>query len=547
MLPRDRGRMAMTTGSRAIGRDVDLGPFQAWALVYATAIMLEMLERWRDVPAATLMLVWLGLLVWRTNVASFALYVLFATLYFVFFKFPEAANHVNLTIFSNIAILIAIALRWRDGEARVFAALQPALRLLIIGTFTVAGFHKLNADFVNPAVSCAGRFGYAVYRALMTDPLGTGVPSGVALAGILIGAVLVYRRGSRRIHMPPVDWRGVAAPVVTILAMGTAVLALVGTEAITGPVEAVVIFVAIMVLSWQLVEGPLLLIPRFQWVAITFSLGVHATIAMAQVVDFQSIAIALLLTFVPPQIWEAWRRGARIGTGALGINRAAAYLAINLFAGILMLVNYQVVEFMDPAYVVGGVIYNFSLVVLFWPILVDLFSGQRKWRWTGVPVLGAEAPKLTYLLPVALVLFGLTSHLGLRTAGNFSMFSNLRTEGDVSNHLLFGSNPIKIWGYQEDLVEIVEADPRDRNAGFDFKVALDPGYRLPVVEFRKILHHLHETGRVVPMTIRYQGETIVSADIAREPGWVVPERDWEMRLLDFRVIQPDGPPNECRW
>jgi hypothetical protein len=63
----------------------------------------------------------------------------------------------------------------------------------------------------------------------------------------------------------------------------------------------------------------------------------------------------------------------------------------------------------------------------------------------------------------------------------------------------------------------------------------------------KILHHLHETGRVVPMTIRYQGETIVSADIAREPGWVVPERDWEIRLLDFRVIQPDGPPKECRW
>lgn len=540
-------RDSLATG-RAIGRDVNLSAFRAYALLYATAIMLEMLERWRDVPAAIVMLVWLGVLVWRPGVFSFFLYVLFATLYFVFVKFPEAANHVNLTIFSNLAILITIALRWRQGEEGVFAAMLPSLRLLIIGTFTVAGFHKLNTDFVTPAVSCAGRFGYAVYRALMTDPLGTGVPSGVALAGILIGAALVYRRGARRFHMPEIDWRGVAAPVVTILAMGTAVLALVGTDAITGPVEAVVIFVAIMVLSWQLVEGPLLLIPRFQWVAITFSLGVHATIAMAQVVDFQSIAIALLMAFVPPQVWEAWRRGARLELGwGIGINRAAAYLVINLFAGLLMFVNYQVVTFMDPAYVVGGVIFNFSLVVLFWPILTDLFSGARSWRWTGVRVLEGGAPRLTLLLPVLLVLFGLTSHLGLRTAGNFSMFSNLRTEGDVSNHLLFGSNPIKLWGYQEDLVEIVDAAPRDRNAGFEFKVALDPGYRLPVVEFRKVLYHLRETGRVVPMTIRYQGETIVSADIANEPGWVVRERDWEMRLLDFRVIQPDGAPNECRW
>jgi hypothetical protein len=538
----------MTADSRAIGRDVNLSPFRAYALLYATAIMLEMLERWRDVPAATFLLVWLGVLVWRPSVASFFLYVLVSTLYFVFFKFPEAANHVNLTIFANLSILATIALRWRRSEAEVFAAMLPPLRLLIIGTFTVAGFHKLNADFINPAVSCAGRFGYAVYRALMTDPLGTGVPSGVALVGILLGAVLVYRRGARRIHMPAIDWRGVAAPVVTILAMGTAVLALVGTEAITGPVEAVVIFVAIMVLSWQLVEGPLLLIPRFQWVAITFSLGVHATIAMAQVVDFQSIAIALLMAFVPPQVWDAWRRGARLGLGGgIAINRAAAYLAINLLAGLLMFVNYEIVEFMDPAYVVGGVIFNFSLIVLFWPILTDLFSGARTWRWTGVRVLEGDAVKIAYLLPVALVLFGMTSHLGLRTAGNFSMFSNLRTEGDVSNHLLFGSNPIKIWGYQEDLVEIVDASPRDRNAGFEFKVALDPGYRLPVVEFRKILHHLHETGRVVPMTIRYQGETIVSEDIANEPGWIVRERDWEMRLLDFRVIQADGPPNECRW
>ena len=35
-------------------------------------------------------------------------------------------------------------------------------------------------------------------------------------------------------------------------------------------------------------------------------------------------------------------------------------------------------------------------------------------------------------------------------------------------------------------------------------------------------------------------------NIVTDPVWRTPERTWAMRLMDFRMIQPEGP-NRCRW
>jgi hypothetical protein len=40
------------------------------------------------------------------------------------------------------------------------------------------------------------------------------------------------------------------------------------------------------------------------------------------------------------------------------------------------------------------------------------------------------------------------------------MFSNLRTEGRVGNHLLLGSNILKFWTYQDDIITILDWDER---------------------------------------------------------------------------------------
>jgi hypothetical protein len=35
-------------------------------------------------------------------------------------------------------------------------------------------------------------------------------------------------------------------------------------------------------------------------------------------------------------------------------------------------------------------------------------------------------------------------------------------------------------------------------------------------------------------------------DVVHDPDWQSAKRDWEMRLMDFRVIHREGP-NRCRW
>jgi hypothetical protein len=124
------------------------------------------------------------------------------------------------------------------------------------------------------------------------------------------------------------------------------------------------------------------------------------------------------------------------------------------------------------------------------------------------------------------------------------MFSNLRTEGASSNHFLLGGNPLKLWSYQEDVVRFVDIDDRRARIGFQYQPL--QGNHLPVVEFRKLIYAWTRAGSTVPMTFEYRGTIYSTEDIVNDPAWRRDSRDWEMVLLDFRVIQPDGP-NRCRW
>lgn len=124
------------------------------------------------------------------------------------------------------------------------------------------------------------------------------------------------------------------------------------------------------------------------------------------------------------------------------------------------------------------------------------------------------------------------------------MFSNLRTEGPASNHFLMGSNPLKLWGYQEDVVSFLAIDDEQAKIGFQYQPL--KGNQLPVVEFRKLIYKWTRAGETIPMTFEYRGKIHSTDDITKDPFWRTESRDWEMVLLDFRSIQPSGP-NRCRW
>jgi hypothetical protein len=124
------------------------------------------------------------------------------------------------------------------------------------------------------------------------------------------------------------------------------------------------------------------------------------------------------------------------------------------------------------------------------------------------------------------------------------MFSNLRTEGSVSNHYLLRNNPLKLWGYQEDVVSVIDIDDRHARIGYQYQAL--KGNQLPIVEFRKLIYQWTRAEVKLPITFEYRGQVHSTDDIANDPRWRTRSRDWEMVFMDFRSIQRDGP-NRCRW
>jgi hypothetical protein len=67
------------------------------------------------------------------------------------------------------------------------------------------------------------------------------------------------------------------------------------------------------------------------------------------------------------------------------------------------------------------------------------------------------------ILPLLVFANGLMPYVGLKTETSWAMFSNLRTEGGVSNHWLIPPGA-QVFDYQDDLVEIVSSSNGDLQA-----------------------------------------------------------------------------------
>jgi hypothetical protein len=531
--------------------------FDVFAVLWVTAILMEMVDRWKF-PYITLIIfvVTIAVVSLKEKRLAFLLYLIGTTSYFLIARFPEVPNHVNLIIFCNVLLIFGLLYSYICSQERksfsiYFDAMLSPLRLMLITMYFVAGFHKFNYDFINPDVSCIPgfltRFERTLFAPMFTKYIDVSVPAFIFL-GIFIAAAiyLVIRHGTTLV----VRWF-VLLSIIIILVLAFAsswdVVSAQGTTFTLEQMRYVSVAMAGLIVFLQLVEGPLLLVPRAQAIVLCFVMLFHTYLSLIGLVHFQSIALALILTFVPKEILEAWQGDRFVHVGTLRIDRIHAYFMLCAFAGILTGIQYHAVPVFAnrySMYAMQGVFYNLGVLVLLWPLLASMVAGNRQWRWRGVKVFNGETPGFLYFFPLLLLLWGGTSHLGLRTAGNLSMYSNLQTEGETSNHILFRNNPIKLWGYQEDTVSIIEIDDTAARVGYQYPLL--QGNKLPVVEFRKLIDKWAKAGMSVPIVFEYRGQTYNTENIAVDPGWRVQEWDWEMKLMDFRTIQPEGP-NRCRW
>lgn len=519
--------------------DPALKPFSVFALLYTIAIVMELGEQWID-PWFTGGFILVAGAAIATGITRLKFLVLLvaSTTYFLLFRFPDVANHVNLVLCLNLAMILVLAhslIRRRQAPDHDYTAMLPVLRVGLILVYVIAGFDKLNSDFFDPAASCAAGMLQSIIDAMQTRFLGMPLVLPVAVVLAYLGFRLL-RRG----RFGTAGNRVFTAVVVGLAAAGLAAVLLVLFAPRHGALApAIGVIAAVSVIGWELGGGLLLSVPRLQAAILAFSLTMHAALALIGFVDFGALAVALLFTFVPASHLQLLTVAR--GTAA---PRVRAYTGICF--GIALVCGWSAhVHRIPELTLLTGLAFDAAVGIAIWPLLAAVFSTDRGPRWEGVRVLDRRMPALLYAFPILLVFIGLTPYLGLRTAGNFSMFSNLRTEGESSNHFLLGSNPIKVWGYQEDVVWILDIDDRYGDVIYHFDGS-PRGYALPVVEFRKWIHAWGQAGYRVPMTYAYDGYRYTTEDIVTDPAWRTDDLSPAMYLMDFRYVQP-GQPNYCRW
>lgn len=400
-----------------------------------------------------------------------------AELALVWDEAPTIGNHWVLAGFVNLAIVGGVVLgvlRGRAGNRDDLAQrVLPAARLCLLGFYAFAGFAKLNSAFFDREVSCA-----TFYFRESTDSLG--------LQGLQLGG---------------------AAWVEHLVIVGTVVI--------------------------ELGIPVLLVVRRTRSVGVLVALVFHGVLALDrshQFFDFSSLLAALFVAFLPAVFggWVEERVGSLRARLALRDERLPGRIHLLLVAapvaaGLLVVASSLTA---DQAVEVG-----------WWPwqaMSLVLIAGVA--RFLRQSVGGAQPVRLRphravfAVVPLLVVLNGLTPYLEVKTGYGWNMYSNLRTVDGETNHLIVPAT-FPLADEQADVVEIVRTDDR----GLARYAATDYG-----LTWRQLRSYLSAHPEVA-ITYRRSGELVELERAADDPELVRPVPAWREKLQLFRAVDLEAP------
>ena len=412
------------------------------------------------------------------------------SLVYLYLRSPITPNHILFEGFVNLTILF-VALRHRAlpfqvARVAAFEEAVPVLRGLLLALYTLAFLHKLNWDFLTPTTSCAG---------FMLDGI-FGRAGLVAPGGTVTTAVV---------------W-------VTLLAEGgiPLLLAFPHTRRLA------------MLLAWPF----------------HFALAFHPR---PGIYGFSSMLLAMLTLFLPPAFYASLlehpivRQVASVVTRQR-VNWTRMLLAVGCLAVLgaltIMLSGVDVEGTRFAVWVrrAGMLLWMPYATALLVALLLG-WTGARGEASPGALVNMRRSPAIAIFL--LFVLNGLAPYLGFQTVRTMSMFSNLRTEGERTNHLFLPSS-LQIAGYQEDLVRPIASS----DVWLDFYA--DNGSLLPFTELRRRVWENPD----VPVRVTYERAGHIEMLDTSKPGAEnqVPPLPFPLhKILAFREVDQEGRELRCLW
>ena len=172
-------------------------------------------------------------------------------------------------------------------------------------------------------------------------------------------------------------------------------------------------------------------------------------------------------------------------------------------------------------------------------LVVTYTPAIRRHTWNKLPEPVARPMYPLLIFPALVFLNGLAPYLSLKTTTAFSMFSNIRTEGTGNNHLFMPR--IKFFGYQDDLVEILESNDRQLQQYGRTKDLLT------WFELRRITSSRKRENLFVKYKRLKQPETLFKKKNASPDAELLKPHPWYLsRFLVFRPIGRLDKPMPCR-
>ena len=513
--------------------------FRVFSIMFACSLVLDLVEEWIDHTLNYTALVLFYVFVLSPQKRwTYPLFLVVIMAYHLLVDFPGVPNHINVAIIICVQHLMVVSYLWYKNSSKgyqlpapgdVFQLLRPIVGLTVIIIYFCAGFHKLNWGFLNPRTGCTANF--------LKKRMGVNVemfqwnwkwPSELSSSNVTSAADI--RRET------------VAAQKAAYLAM-----------------DRFVRSASLVTLVWEVVGGLSLFFERSQPAMMVFSLMMHLQLCPLSFYDFTSMVLSFFVAFVPDSYFSIYAENQFLvfhfpGNYKLQIARHTVYAAC---PAVIAYFTKTMGSKKDTQKYMGA-IYIAFFGVLFQPIATRMIHSASTIRssrstkpnnklppWTK-PFDYNIKPRWMLLTHAALIFLGVSNYLGLRTGGTFSMFSNLQTEGDTSNHILLGSNPFKIWDYQEDMVIIRSASKNARIRG------RPDGFGVPLVEFQRKMAKWRNPQRKFPvaMTFEYRGTVYETKNVQTlDEDFIldVDQLGWSHYFMTFRKVQLDNKPIQCRW
>ncbi|WP_205499833.1 hypothetical protein [Rufibacter psychrotolerans] len=338
---------------------------------------------------------------------------------------PGTSNHWLLTGFVNVTILhsfLYLVIKRRTfyiDKVEFLETFTPLIKIEVIVLYFYAVFHKLNTGFLDTEFSCAVRF------LLVQNNYYNILPSDKSLLILNIYATLV--------------------------------------------IESLI---------------PLMLcIRKTRYLGILLGLVFHFIIAYNPIngfYDFSAFVFALYFLFTSNSFsnkiytlyTKAIRRKVALKNQLLQFNLVNFILFTFSIVFVLMLIYIYNKAFQDY--------FRHIIWTTFGLGYITVFILSMRGREKEEPKTFSVAHYSLLLIPIIVFVNGLCPYLGLKTESSYAMFSNLRTENGITNHLLVPAS-LQIFDYQKDVVEIVSSTE------YHLQKKADEKKLVPYFQFRRFV------------------------------------------------------------